>query len=58
MRTNPYKREYPHGDLLNGDARAVIEAEFQEMRTGNQKHSLAQFMRDRLEWIKQRLHRA
>lgn len=55
MRTNPYERVYPHGDLLNAEARAVIEAEFEEINTGTQKRTWRQLMKDALQWIRQRL---
>ena len=58
MHTKQYECGYQHGDLLNGEARAVIEAEFEEMNTGTQKRSLAQLMKDGLQWIKQQLQRA
>lgn len=58
MRTSQYERSYPHGDLLNGEARAVIEAEFEEINTSAQKRSFTQLMKDGLQWIKQRLQRA
>lgn len=58
MRIKQYERGYPHGDLLNGEARAVIEAEFEEINTSVQKRSLAQLVKDGLQWIKQRLQRA
>lgn len=58
MRTKQYERGYPHGDLLNGEARAVIEAEFEEINTATQKRSFTQLMKDGLQWIKQRLQRA
>lgn len=58
MRTKQYERRYPHGDLLNGEARAVIEAEFEEINIGTQKCSFTQLMKDGLQWIKQRLQRA
>jgi|GEM_PF-2542545 len=58
MRTNPHKYGDPNGDILNGDARAVIEAEFEEITARKPPHTLAQAMKDLFQWIKQRLNRA
>ena len=55
MRNNQYEREYPHGDLLNGEARAVIEADFEEITTAKQPRSFIQLVKDGLQWIRQRL---
>lgn len=58
MRTRQYDRGYPEGDMLNADARAVIEAEFEEITAANQPRSFMQRMKDISQWIKQRLQRA
>lgn len=58
MRTSRYERSYPHGDLLNGEARAVIEAEFEEIRTNPQRRTLIQTLKEKWQWIRQRLQRA
>lgn len=55
MHTNQYEHGYPHGDLLNSEARAVIEAEFEEINIGTQKRSFMQLMKDMFQWIKQQL---
>ena len=54
MRTNRYERGYPHSNILNDEARSVIEAEFQEISTVNQPRSFTQRMKDVFQWIKQR----
>jgi len=48
---------YPQGDYLNSDARAVIEAEFEEIATGRQARSLTRMMKDAWQWIQRRLQR-
>lgn len=58
MRTRQYEQGYPHGNILNDEARAVIEAEFEEIIAGNQLRSITQRMKDIFQWIKQRLQRA
>ena len=57
MRTSQYEQGYPYGNILNDEARAVIEAEFEEIITGNQPYSFMQRMKDVFQWIKQRLQR-
>lgn len=58
MRTNRHERSYPHSDLLNDEARAVIEAEFEEMRPVPQRRTLTQYFKEKWQWIQQRLQRA
>lgn len=58
MRTKQYEHGYPHGDLLNGEAKAVIDADFEELTAGHQPRSFMQLMKDLFQWIKQRLQRA
>ncbi|MDX2073601.1 MAG: hypothetical protein SFX19_04455 [Alphaproteobacteria bacterium] len=58
MRGNPYERGFPEGDLLNAEARAVIDADFEEITAGHQPRSFMQLMKDMFQWIKQRLQRA
>lgn len=58
MHTRRYERSYPHDDLLNGEARAVIEAEFEETRTNPQRRTLIQTFKEKWQWIRQRLQRA
>jgi len=55
MRTEQYECGYPQGDLLGGDARAVIDAEFEDIDTGTQTLSFTQLIKDAFQWIKQRL---
>lgn len=58
MHTSRYKRGYPHGDVLGGDARAVIEADFEEITTGRQPPTLMQRMKEVFQWIRKRLRNA
>ena len=58
MRTSPYERGFPEGDLLNAEAQAVIDADFEEITADHQPRSFMQLMKDMLQWIKQRLQRA
>lgn len=57
MSGNPYERGYPQGDLLGGDARAVIEAEFEEITTVKQPRPSTQSMKAIFQWIKHRVQR-
>lgn len=45
-------------DLLDGDARAVIEADFNEITTSKQPRSFTQLVKDARQWIKRQLLRA
>ena len=58
MSNNQYEHVYPHSDLLGGDARAVIEADFKEITIGKKPRSFAQLVKDARRWIKRRLLRA
>lgn len=58
MRTSQYERSYPHGDLLNGEARAVIEAEFEEIHPPRPLKNFIESIKEGWTWIKQRLQRA
>lgn len=53
MRTSLYEQGYPHGNILNDEARSVIEAEFEEIAVV-QPRSFTQRMKDVFQWIKQR----
>lgn len=58
MRTSPYERGFPEGDLLNAEARAVIDADFEEIHPPRPRKNFIESMREGWVWIKQRLHRA
>ena len=58
MPVNKNERRYHDTSFLRGDARAVIDAEFEELRTGNQTRTFLHLMKDGFQWIKQRLQRA
>lgn len=57
MRISQYEQGYPQGNILNDEARAVIEAEFEEITVANQSRSFTQRMKDVFQWIKRRLQR-
>ncbi len=57
MLTSPHKRGYSNRPILDGDARAVIEAEFKEITTRTRYPSVAHAVRNGLQWIKHRLQR-
>jgi len=57
MSLKQYNRVYPQSDLLDGDARAVIEADFKEITTNKQTCSFMQLLKDVSQWIKHRLKR-
>lgn len=58
MRTSLYERGFPEGDLLNAEARAVIDADFEEIHPPHLRKNFIESMREGWIWIKQRLHRA
>ncbi len=55
MRNKHYDRGYSQGDLLDGDARAVIEADFKEITTSKKPQSFVQLVKDVFQWIKQKM---
>ncbi|MFZ4540862.1 MAG: hypothetical protein ACOYNL_03490 [Rickettsiales bacterium] len=58
MRKSPYERGFPEGDLLNAEARAVIDADFEEIHPLRPCKNFIDSMKEGWIWIKQRLHRA
>lgn len=52
MRTRPYERTYPHSDLLNHEARAVIEAEFVEIHPTPPRQPSTPLLKRIKPWIK------
>lgn len=57
MRSKHYDRGYPQSNLLDGDARSVIEADFKEITTSKKTRSFAQLMKDVFQWKKSRMKR-
>jgi hypothetical protein len=58
MRTSPYERGFPEGDLLNAEARAVIDADFEEIHSTSPRKNFMAQTREVWTWIKQRLQKA
>lgn len=58
MRNSPYERGFPEGDLLNAEARAVIDADFEEIHPQRSRKNFIESIKEGWIWIKQRLHRA
>lgn len=57
MRTGQHN-PYPGRDMLDGDARAVVDAEFKEIATDKRSGTLMNGMKGLLQWIRRRLQRS
>ena len=55
MRTSPYERGLSGSDLLNAEARAVIDADFEEILPPRPRKNFAESVKAGWIWIKQRL---
>ena len=58
MRTSQYERVFPDGDLLNAEARAVINADFEEIHPIPPRKNFIAQLREGWVWIRQRLLKA
>lgn len=57
MRNSRYKQGHSQSDFLNGEARAVIDAEFGEMPPAPHRQTFTQYCKEKWRWIRQQLLR-
>ncbi|MBL0318427.1 MAG: hypothetical protein IPP74_03880 [Alphaproteobacteria bacterium] len=58
MRTSPNERGFAGGDLLNAEARAVLDADFKEIHPPRPRKNFIEFIKEGWIWIKKQLQRA
>jgi hypothetical protein len=58
MHTDHYEDRLPENDLLSAEARAVIDADFEEIHPIPPRKNFITQMREGWVWIRKRLHRA
>ena len=57
MHISRFNQGYPHEDYLDAEARAVIEADFEEIHPTPPVKTLVTHMREGWLWIRQRLQK-
>ncbi len=58
MRISPFNQGHPHEDYLNAEARAVIDADFEEIHPTPSHKNFITRVREGIAWIKLRLQKA
>ncbi|MDX1974824.1 MAG: hypothetical protein SFT92_04025 [Rickettsiales bacterium] len=58
MQYKPFHYKMPQQDYLGAEARAVIEADFEEIHPPRPRKNFVEPIKEGWIWIKQRLHRA
>lgn len=58
MHFSPFNQGYPHEDYLDAEARAVIDADFEEIHPIPTRKSFIAQLREGWVWIRQRLLKA